>query len=221
MGNQQGVPAAITKRYHVAPTPVATAGPLGLWTVFSATAKLPHDKDHKKHGGGGGGGGAAAATGDPVSIWILKKAHASKVDASPNAPRPKEQRAQVLAHLAAAAKTLSRLRHPALLRVVELLPDTSNHVAIVTEPVFCSLANALKRYDGPGFAAGSAAAAASSSSSSSSPGGGGGGGGGTSSPTTGGGPPDALREFSLSPFEVCHGMHQVAEALRWSRTPPS
>ena len=66
--------------------------------------------------------------------------------------KPKEQARSVQAHLTAGAKTLSRLRHPSLLRVIEVLPDSNSHIAVITEPVFASLANALKRYDGPAFA---------------------------------------------------------------------
>ena len=195
MGNQ-ALSSAITKKYAVDPaTPVASAGPLGLWSVYSATIRsTAKDKKSPRNNSIGGDSGDC---GDEVSLWVLRKADATRIDhPSVTKLKPKEQARSVQAHLTAGAKTLSRLRHPSLLRVVEVLPDSNSHIAVITEPVFASLANALKRYDGPAFAPPDVAKSSSDAQIAQ-------------------GPPAELREFSMSEFEVCHGMHQISEALRF------
>ena len=202
MGNQ-ALSSSITRKYAVDPaTPIASAGPLGLWSVYSASVKPPKDKGKSSPKTG-------STLGQPVSIWVLRKADASKVDhPSITKLKPKEQRSSVVSHLVNGAKTLSKLRHPSLLNIIEILPDTNSHLAIVTEPVFASLANALKRYDGPAFVSADGVSGNSTSTPATA-------GGGNSGTRLAQGPPAELREFSMSEFEVCHGMHQIAEALRF------
>lgn len=45
------------------------------------------------------------------------------------------------------AQQLLRLRHPGIVRVIEPLDETKFAMAMVTEPVYCSLANVLKQFD--------------------------------------------------------------------------
>ena len=194
MGNQ-ALSSSITKKYAVDPTtPVASVGPLGLWSVWQARVK--------DRGSPQASSGAEGDQGSAVSLWVLRKADASKIDHQ-NITRlkPKEQARAVLAHLTAGAKQLSLLRHPNLLRIIEVLPDTGNHIAVVTEPIFASLANALKRYNGPAFTTAESSPGPAS--------------GTRPDVSTAADPPAVLREFSMSEFEICHGMHQIAEALRF------
>lgn len=45
------------------------------------------------------------------------------------------------------AKVLQKLRHPGIVRVVEPLDETPWAMALVTEPIFSSVANALGNHD--------------------------------------------------------------------------
>ena len=49
--------------------------------------------------------------------------------------------------LRADAKVLQKLRHPGIVKVMEALDESKGAMAMVTEPVFSSVANALGNFD--------------------------------------------------------------------------
>ncbi|CAL5225210.1 g7994 [Coccomyxa viridis] len=100
----------------------ATGGLNGCWKIFAAKAKKE---------------GPALPV---VSIWILDKRSMAEAGASP-------------AEIEAAAETarrdasaLARLKHPAVVKVVEALEETRSQLLLVTEPIFASAADLLARF---------------------------------------------------------------------------
>ncbi|KAK9916801.1 hypothetical protein WJX75_007226 [Coccomyxa subellipsoidea] len=100
----------------------ATGGLNGCWKIYSAKAK----KEGVAH--------------PAVSIWILDKRSMAEAGASP-------------AEIEAAAETarrdaggLTRLKHPAIVKVVEALEETRTQLLLVTEPIFASAADLLARF---------------------------------------------------------------------------
>ncbi|ESK96810.1 other scy1 protein kinase [Moniliophthora roreri MCA 2997] len=89
---------------------------IGLWKVQSATHKVTNKR---------------------VSIWSFDKRGPDMERLSPNA---KERTLEVLK---AEATSLSRLRHPSILEMVEPLEETRNELIFATEPLLASLELAI------------------------------------------------------------------------------
>ncbi|KAH8555690.1 hypothetical protein BGW37DRAFT_145317 [Umbelopsis sp. PMI_123] len=112
----------ITSRYDVK-SQIASAG---LWKIYSASRKT---------------------TGQQVAIFIFEKRSlesglrrdrgASKADTD-----------RVYEMLKKEASNLTRLRHPAILEVVEPVTESRSSIAFATEPLLASLHNLLGNTDG-------------------------------------------------------------------------
>jgi SCY1-like protein 2 len=200
-------------------------------TVFrlqhNLVEKCPPTRRTKKASSGGAGGGPPQQ-GSKVSVWLLDKRALAEY--------PKEDAEALLALVRKDAAQMLKLRHPGLLSLVAPLEENRHHLALVTEPVFASVADALarganlrdRRGQGQGQqqSAGHGRGRASSSSSSLSSSGaaaaaaGGGGGGGAAgaagaADTVSVAVPPALANLTLSTLEIKHGTLQLASALRF------
>ncbi|KAL4062044.1 kinase-like domain-containing protein [Scleroderma yunnanense] len=100
-------------------TPVSQAPTtrIGLWKVQGATHKVTNKR---------------------VSVWTFDK----RVEMEGLGPLSKER---VLEVLKAEAASLSRLRHPSILEMVEPLEETRNELIFATEPVLSSLEMSIPR----------------------------------------------------------------------------
>ncbi|CAI5517116.1 unnamed protein product [Closterium sp. Naga37s-1] len=139
-----------------------------LWKLYRATPKskaqqtvtsevcvwfldkkeLSEERSHRgmrSVGGWGGGTGAAEqATPFPYLRSLALSPRASRTSrCSPAPARSKAAEDRLLDIFRADAKVLQKLRHPGIVRVVEALDESKWAMAMVTEPVFSSLANAL------------------------------------------------------------------------------
>jgi SCY1-like protein 2 len=72
---------------------------------------------------------------DEVSILVFDKDKLSSI--------PSADRERVLEVLRKDIKSATTLRHPSIVKVVELLEENRKALAIVTEPIQCSLANII------------------------------------------------------------------------------
>ncbi|XP_051224938.1 SCY1-like protein 2 A [Lolium perenne] len=110
----------------------ASGGPGLAWRIYTAR---PRD--------------AAASTPYPVvSVWVLDKRALSEARARAGLSRAAEDAFLDLAR--ADAARLVRLRHPGVLHVVQALDETKAAMAMVTEPLFASVSNALGCLDNVG-----------------------------------------------------------------------
>jgi SCY1-like protein 2 len=78
-----------------------------------------------------------------VCIWLLDKRELSNLELA----EKKGSADRLLEVYRKDAQQLLRLRHPGIVRVIEPLEETKFAMAMVTEPVYCSLANVLKQFD--------------------------------------------------------------------------
>ncbi|KAE8821029.1 SCY1-like protein 2 [Hordeum vulgare] len=109
-----------------------SGGPGLAWRIYTAR---PRD--------------AAASTPYPVvSVWVLDKRALSEARARAGLSRAAEDAFLDLAR--ADAARLVRLRHPGVLHVVQALDENKAAMAMVTEPLFASVSNALGCLDNVG-----------------------------------------------------------------------
>jgi chlorite dismutase len=92
--------------------PVASGGPGFAWTVHAAKVR---------------------ATGESVSIFVCDVKELTKSVTSMNGTRAEAE--AMVAHLRQDIKTMARIRHPCVLKVVEVIPETGKYLSVVTEPV--------------------------------------------------------------------------------------
>ncbi|KAH1105633.1 hypothetical protein J1N35_009401 [Gossypium stocksii] len=108
---------------------IGSAGPGLAWKLYSAKARdgtHPHQYP-------------------TVCVWILDKKAMSKARACAGLSKVVEDSFFNL--IRADAVRLARLRHPGVVHVVQALDENKNAMAMVTEPLFASVANALGNVD--------------------------------------------------------------------------
>lgn len=104
---------------------IGSAGPGLAWKLFSAKARdgtRPHQYP-------------------TVCVWVVDKKVLSEARARAGLSKVAEDSFFDL--LRADAARLVRLRHPGVVHVVQALDENKNAMAMVTEPLFASVANAL------------------------------------------------------------------------------
>lgn len=99
----------------------------GLWKIYKAT----RNASSSTATGSASGSGPASASKNTVSIWMHSFSTRGQV------------RQRITEQLKKEASSLTRLRHPCILEVVEPLEESRNDVAFATEQVFASLSEAL------------------------------------------------------------------------------
>ncbi|CAI5490999.1 unnamed protein product, partial [Closterium sp. Naga37s-1] len=104
---------------------IGSGGPGMLWKLYRATPKSK----------------AQQTVTSEVCVWFLDKKELSEERSHRGMSKAAEDR--LLDIFRADAKVLQKLRHPGIVRVVEALDESKWAMAMVTEPVFSSLANAL------------------------------------------------------------------------------
>ena len=97
---------------------VASAGPGLLWKVYSGYKKT---------------------TRQAASVFVLERAALERFD--------RQDKEAVWELMRRGVSQLTRLRHPQILTVHHPLEESRDCLAFATEPVFCSLANALGGHD--------------------------------------------------------------------------
>lgn len=102
---------------------IGSAGPGLAWKLYSAKSRDGH------------------AVYPNVCVWLLDKKLLSEARQRAGLSKPAED--SFLDILRADAARLVRLRHPGVLHVVNALDESKNAMAMVTEPLFASAANAL------------------------------------------------------------------------------
>ncbi|GAQ85294.1 Protein kinase family protein with ARM repeat domain [Klebsormidium nitens] len=107
---------------------VGSGGPGLFWKLYKAK---PRSK-------------AAQATNAEVCVWLLDKRELTELGERRGSRGTADRLLDVYRK---DAQQLLRLRHPGIVRVIEPLDETKFAMAMVTEPVFCSLANVLKQFD--------------------------------------------------------------------------
>lgn len=109
---------------------IGSAGPGLAWRLYSAKAR---------------GGGSSSQQYPTVCVWVLDKKALS--EARSRAGLSKAAEDSFFDVIRADAARLVRLRHPGVVHVVQGLDETKNAMAMVTEPLFASVANALGNLD--------------------------------------------------------------------------
>ncbi|XP_057793752.1 SCY1-like protein 2 A [Salvia miltiorrhiza] len=104
---------------------IGSAGPGLAWKLYSAKSRDGH----------------APAVYPTVCVWVLDKKALS--EARQRAGLSKAAEDSFLDVIRADAARLVRLRHPGVVHVVHALDESKNTMAMVTEPLFASAANAL------------------------------------------------------------------------------
>ncbi|KAL0359964.1 UNVERIFIED_CONTAM: SCY1-like protein 2 [Sesamum radiatum] len=104
---------------------IASAGPGLAWKLYSAKSRDTH----------------VPAVYPIVCVWVLDKKALS--DARQRAGLSKAAEDAFLDVIRADAARLVRLRHPGVVHVVQALDESKNAMAMVTEPLFASVANTL------------------------------------------------------------------------------
>uniref|UniRef100_A0A7S3PS15 Protein kinase domain-containing protein n=1 Tax=Aplanochytrium stocchinoi TaxID=215587 RepID=A0A7S3PS15_9STRA len=99
---------------------VGSGGPEMLWTVFAAKKK---------------------DTGESCSVFVFYKGK-NYLDLKGHDLESTVQ------HLRKEVQFLNKIRHPDILKVIEVIPESSKALAFVTEPVGKSLANVRKDFRG-------------------------------------------------------------------------
>ncbi|KAL2651313.1 hypothetical protein R1flu_019441 [Riccia fluitans] len=108
---------------------VGSGGPGLIWKLY---AGRPRNKAMQIHN-------------PEVCVWVLDKK--SLIDLRLRAGISKAAEDAFLDIVRADAAQLMRLRHPGVVRVIQGLDESKGAMAMVTEPIFASLANALGRLD--------------------------------------------------------------------------
>ncbi|CBQ71721.1 conserved hypothetical protein [Sporisorium reilianum SRZ2] len=106
-----------------------TAAQCGLWKIYKATRNA--SSSSTSAGAAAGASGAASASKSVVSIWVHTFSTRGQV------------RQRITEQLKKEASSLTRLRHPCILEVVEPLEESRSDVSFATEQVFASLSEAL------------------------------------------------------------------------------
>lgn len=104
---------------------IGSAGPGLAWKLYSAKSRDGH----------------APAVYPTVCVWVLDKK--ALADARQRAGLSKAAEDAFLDVIRADAARLVRLRHPGVVHVVQALDESKSSMAMVTEPLFASAANAL------------------------------------------------------------------------------
>ncbi|GER37887.1 kinase family protein [Striga asiatica] len=104
---------------------IGTAGPGLAWKLYSAKSRDGH----------------LPAAYPTVCVWVLDRKALS--EARQRAGPSKAAEDAFLDVIRADAARLVRLRHPGVVHVVQALDESKNAMALVTEPLFASAANAL------------------------------------------------------------------------------
>lgn len=105
---------------------IGSAGPGLVWKLYNAKARA---------------GSVAAAQYSSMCVWVLDKRVLG--EARVRAGLTKSAEDAFLDIVRADAARLVRLRHPGVVHVVQALDESKNAMAMVTEPLFASAANAL------------------------------------------------------------------------------
>ncbi|XP_050216709.1 SCY1-like protein 2 B [Mercurialis annua] len=105
---------------------IGSAGPGLAWKLYSAKAARESTRTHQY---------------PTVCVWVLDKKALS--EARVRAGLSKAAEDAFLDVIRADAARLVRLRHPGVVHVVQNLDENKNAMAMVTEPLFASVANAL------------------------------------------------------------------------------
>ncbi|KAG8378548.1 hypothetical protein BUALT_Bualt08G0148400 [Buddleja alternifolia] len=108
---------------------IGSAGPALAWKLYSAKSRDGH----------------VPAAYPTVCVWVLDKKALS--EARQRAGLSKAAEDAFLDVIRADAARLVRLRHPGVVHVVQALDESKNAMAMVTEPLFASAANALGNVD--------------------------------------------------------------------------
>lgn len=111
---------------------VGSGGPGLIWKLYSGR---PRNKAMQVHN-------------PEVCVWVLDKK--SLVDLRLRAGISKAAEDAFLDVVRADAAQLMRLRHPGVVRVIQGLDESKGAMAMVTEPIFASVANVLGRLDNVG-----------------------------------------------------------------------
>lgn len=109
---------------------IGSAGPGLAWRLYSAKASRDSSRAHQY---------------TTVCVWLLDKRALS--DARSRAGLSRAAEDSFLDLVRADAARLVRLRHPGVVHVVQALDETKTAMAMVTEPLFASAANALGLLD--------------------------------------------------------------------------
>ena len=109
---------------------IGSAGPGLAWKLYSAKPR---------------GGSAVSHQYPTVCVWVLDKRALS--EARVRAGLSKAAEDSFFDVVRADAARLVRLRHPGVVHVVQALDESKNAMAMVTEPLFASVANALGNVD--------------------------------------------------------------------------
>ncbi|KAI5311668.1 hypothetical protein L3X38_040841 [Prunus dulcis] len=105
---------------------IGSAGPGLVWKLYSAKAARESNRAHQY---------------PTVCVWVLDKKALS--EARVRAGLSKAAEDAFLEIIRADASRLVRLRHPGVVHVVQALDENKNAMAMVTEPLFASVANTL------------------------------------------------------------------------------
>ncbi|PON95167.1 Phosphorylase kinase, gamma catalytic subunit [Trema orientale] len=105
---------------------IGSAGPGLAWKLYSAKSARDSSRPHQY---------------PTVCVWVLDKKALS--EARVRAGLSKAAEDAFLEVIRADAARLVRLRHPGVVHVVQALDENKNAMAMVTEPLFASVANAL------------------------------------------------------------------------------
>ncbi|XP_057504105.1 SCY1-like protein 2 A [Actinidia eriantha] len=109
---------------------IGSAGPGLAWKLYSAKPR---------------GGSAMSHQYPTVCVWVLDKRALSEARARVGLSKAAED--SFFDVVRADAARLVRLRHPGVVHVVQALDESKNAMAMVTEPLFASVANALGNVD--------------------------------------------------------------------------
>ncbi|KAL6965939.1 SCY1-like protein 2 A [Sarracenia purpurea var. burkii] len=109
---------------------IGSAGPGLAWKLYSAKSRS---------------GSALSQQYPTVCVWVLDKRALS--EARMRAGLSKAAEDSFFDIIRADAARLVRLRHPGVIHVVQALDESKNAMAMVTEPLFASVANALGNVD--------------------------------------------------------------------------
>ncbi|KAF9670524.1 hypothetical protein SADUNF_Sadunf13G0078000 [Salix dunnii] len=112
---------------------IGSAGPGLAWKLYSAKAARESTRTHQY---------------PTVCVWVLDKKALS--EARTRAGLTKATEDTFLDVIRADAARLVRIRHPGVVHVVQALDENKNAMAMVTEPLFASVANAIGNLENVG-----------------------------------------------------------------------
>ncbi|CAK7328806.1 unnamed protein product [Dovyalis caffra] len=112
---------------------IGSAGPGLAWKLYSAKAARESTRTHQY---------------PTVCVWVLDKKALSEARARVGLTKAAED--AFLDVIRADAARLVRIRHPGVVHVVQALDENKNAMAMVTEPLFASVANAIGNLENVG-----------------------------------------------------------------------